>query len=249
VTEKSSNFIIGMKDAHSTHEKGVAESLTYKLVIFDFDGTLADTFPWFLSVVDQVADAFNLKRIDRNRVDQLRGLEIINLLQTIDVPVWRLASIGAYIRRLMTNDVHRIPLFKGVDQLIEALSDKDVQIALVSSNSYQNVREILGLKIADRINYFECGVSLFKKQTKFKKVLANSGVSSHETICIGDEIRDLKAANAANIPFGAVSWGFTDIEALMALSPNEVFHSVEEIYEKIVPGQVDQSIRPAGFPA
>jgi phosphoglycolate phosphatase len=53
-------------------------------------------------------------------------------------------------------------------------------------------------------------------------------------LCIGDEIRDLEAAAKAGIPFGAVAWGFTQIEALQAHAPAEVFMRMDEIAERIL---------------
>ena len=46
--------------------------MTYKLVIFDFDGTLADSFPWALQVMDDVADRYRLRRINRADIDAIR---------------------------------------------------------------------------------------------------------------------------------------------------------------------------------
>jgi len=221
----------------------------YKLVIFDFDGTLANTFPWFLGIVDQIVDRFQLKRFEKDTLDDLRSMDIPSLLKSHDIPLWKLAAIGSYVRKLMSNEIHQIALFRGVDNLLQALSDAGIQLALVSSNSYQNVRGVLGDENASRIRYYACGVSLFKKQTKFKHVLAESGVLPGEALCIGDEIRDLQAASAAKIPFGAVSWGFTDIEAMKALAPGEVFYSIEEIYEKIIAPPFGQVFDPPGLPA
>lgn len=223
--------------------------MTYKLIIFDFDGTLADTYPWFLSVADQVSDAFNLKRLDRNRLDELRNLDVNKVLKYFDIPIWRFAAIGVYIRQLMTQDIHNISLFNGVDLLIQSLVEKDIEIALVSSNSYQNVCKVLGQSIIENIKYYECGVSINRKQAKFKKILSHSGIPSHQTLCIGDEIRDLRAAKAANIPFGAVSWGYTNVEALAELSPALIFQSVEEIYEKIILEPLELAFHPAALPA
>ena len=95
------------------------------------------------------------------------------------------------------------------------------------------MRRILGPENEALIQYYECGVQLFGKQAKLKKVLKQSGTLPGEAICIGDEIRDIQAARKAKIPFGAVAWGFTKVEALLAYAPNEVFSSVGEIAEKI----------------
>lgn len=92
---------------------------------------------------------------------------------------------------------------------------------------------MLGPQNASLIKYFECGVSLLGKPPKFRKILRKSGAEPDETICIGDEIRDSQAARKNNLAFGAVAWGYTKFEALVAESPQEVFTSVDEIVDKI----------------
>jgi len=64
-------------------------------------------------------------------------------------------------------------------------------------------------------------------------VLRSSGVTAAEAICVGDEIRDLEAARGEGIAFGAVSWGYTNPEALQAHGPEEMFSSVDEILQKL----------------
>jgi phosphoglycolate phosphatase len=83
------------------------------------------------------------------------------------------------------------------------------------------------------IDDFECGVSVFGKAVKLRRVLSRNETPPGESIYVGDEIRDIEAAQDAGMAFGAVSWGYNRIEALRAHSPSEVFSSVSEILEKI----------------
>ena len=207
--------------------------MKYKLIIFDFDGTLADTFPFVLSIMDQVIDKYGLKRINPGEIEMLRGYDTRKIMKHLGVPLWKAPVIGRHALRLLAKEIHRLALFEGVEQLLQSLSSKGIQLAIVTSNSYGNVRRILGPENAALIQYYECGVPLFGKQAKLRKVLKKSGIAPGEAICIGDEIRDIQAAQKAKIPFGAVAWGFTKMEALRAQSPSVVFASVAEMEEKI----------------
>jgi phosphoglycolate phosphatase len=133
----------------------------------------------------------------------------------------------------MALDIANIALFPGVDRLLRGLSDRGIGTAIVTSNSIDNVRRVLGPGNAARIQHYGCGVSIFGKRAKLRGVLRGSGVAAGEAICIGDEIRDLEAARAEGIAFGAVSWGYTRPEALLAQEPQEVFSTVEEILQKL----------------
>ncbi len=209
--------------------------MKYKLAIFDFDGTLANSLPWFMSVVNEVADKYKFKRIEHHEVDLLRGYSAKRIMQHLAVPTWKMPLIGNHMLKMMAKDIGQIGLFEGVDDLLQHLSSNGVKLAIVSSNSLENIRQVLGPKTSALINDYECGVSIFGKQVKFRKILRRSGVLPGEAICIGDEIRDLEAAKKEQIPFGAVAWGATRVEALEAHGPTEVFARVEDIVEKIIP--------------
>ncbi len=215
--------------------KGIKKHLVvkYDLVIFDFDGTLADTFQWFIGVINDVADRYRFKRVAKQDIESIRRLDAGNVLKYLDVPLWKIPMIARHMRKLMAADIHRISLFQGVDGLLRGLSKKGITLALMSSNSYENVRTILGPQNAVLIDYYECGVSIFRKKAKLKKILSKSGIPHAKSIYIGDEIRDLKAAREAKILFGGVSWGYNSVESLKPLSPELLFESIDKILDKV----------------
>jgi phosphoglycolate phosphatase len=174
------------------------------MAIFDFDGTLADSFPWFLAAVNRLAECYRFHPIEPQEVETLRGYPARRLVHHLGVPAWKLPLIARHLRRLMAADISRIALFPGVDRLLHGLAARGAQLAVVSSNSAGNVHRVLGPHNAALIGHYACGVSLFGKPSKLRSVLRRSGVSAGAAICIGDEIRDLEASRAAGIAFGAV---------------------------------------------
>jgi phosphoglycolate phosphatase len=205
----------------------------YKLAIFDFDGTLADTLPWFFSAVNRMADIHGFKRIKAGDVETLRGYSARQVVKHLGIPAWKLPRIGIDMRRLMAEDIGSIRPFDGIGAMLQGLSDKGVALAIVTSNAYDNVRHVLGAECAALISYYECGTSLFGKRGRLRSILKNSDVRPGEAIFIGDELRDLDAARAQGIPFGAVAWGYTHVEVLEAHAPVAVFAAVAEVVEKV----------------
>lgn len=206
----------------------------YRVVIFDFDGTLADSFPWFADIYNSVADRYSFPRQDRAAIERLRTLSGRQLVRHLGVPAWKVPLIAAHVRRLKARDAHLISLFPGVEPLLLRLSNAGVTLAIVSSNSYDNVRSIIGAQNARLVEHFECGASIFGKQSRFERLLRRTGVAPAEILCVGDEIRDAEAARGAGIPFGAVTWGFTAREALLAQEPAELFTRVAEIGDTVL---------------
>lgn len=207
--------------------------MRYKLAIFDFDGTLADSFPWFLGIWNQVAARYRFRQIEEHEIETLRGYDARKMIAHFGVPLWKMPLIAQYVRKLMARDIDQISLFPGVDRLLKDLEGDGVVLAIVTSNSLENVRRVLGAQSETLVRHYECGASIFGKRPKLRKVLRSSGVAFAEAICIGDEIRDIQAAHAENIAFGAVSWGYTRLDALSAYAPREIFTAVEEIREKL----------------
>ena len=111
--------------------------MKYKLIIFDFDGTLADTYPWFTQVLNEVADKYKFKKVAESEYEKLRGYDTNEILQYLGVPLWKMPMIANHMRKLMYKDIHQISLFEGIDNLLHCLSNKGVILAVVSSNSYK----------------------------------------------------------------------------------------------------------------
>ena len=203
------------------------------LVIFDLDGTLADSFPWFLSVVNGVAREHGFRPIADADIEPLRRAGSREILRRLDVPLWKLPAIGRRMRALKREQVDRIPLFPGIPVMLQALSDAGITLALVSSDNEDNARAQLGASAA-HFSHFACGASLFGKAAKFKRILRRTGVAPTQAIAIGDEVRDIEAARAAGIACGAVTWGYAAPAALRALRPDLVFERMDDIARALI---------------
>lgn len=201
----------------------------HRLAIFDFDGTLADTFPWFVGVLNGVADRYGFSRVKADEVEMLRGYDARQIMRHLRVPSWKLPFIANHMRRLMARDIDGIRLFDGVPDILRTLTDRGVTVAIVSSNSVENIRRILGPEVAGQVAQYGCGASLFGKAAKFRRMLRTTGVPAPYAIGIGDEVRDIEAARRAGMACAAVAWGYTRGDALAARHPDRLLTRVEQI--------------------
>ena len=205
----------------------------YRLIIFDFDGTLADSFGWAAGLVNQFADQYGFRRIEPHEQESLRSLDAKTLIQHLGVPAWKIPIMAAHVRKLMGQQIEQIPLFAGISDQLHCLAADGRTLAVVSSNAEQNIRRVLGAEDAALFTWYECGAGIFGKAPKLKSVLRKSGVAPAQAILIGDELRDQHAAEQVQMAFGAVAWGYTNYEALLARTPDVAFDRVEDLGEKL----------------
>ncbi|ANC91386.1 HAD family hydrolase [Azospirillum humicireducens] len=213
-----------------SHRAGPGRSAGgYRLAIFDFDGTLADSFPWFIGVLNGVADRYGFNRVRRDEVEQLRGYDARQIMRHLRVANWKLPFIASHMRRLMARDIEGIRLFDGIPDMLRMLNGRGVTVAIVSSNSVENIRRILGPDAAGQVGHYGCGASLFGKAAKFRKILKMTGIPADRAIGIGDEVRDIDAARKVGIGCAAVAWGYARADALAARRPDRLLARVDEI--------------------
>ncbi|WP_298875911.1 HAD-IA family hydrolase [uncultured Bradyrhizobium sp.] len=202
--------------------------MSYALAIFDLDGTLVDSFPWFLRTINDIADRFGFRRVRDEDIEELRHSSTREILNRLEVPVWKLPAIARYARRLKGQAASEISLFAGTDAMLRTLAGNGVQLALVTSDSEVNARQKLGASAA-LFQHFDCAASVFGKPAKFRRVIRRAGVVAQDVISIGDEVRDIEAARAVGVACGAVSWGYAAPAALQALAPDYMFECIHAI--------------------
>ncbi|HWV37357.1 MAG TPA: HAD hydrolase-like protein [Vulgatibacter sp.] len=203
----------------------------YDLAIFDLDGTLADTMAQFGSFVMRAAERFGLPPIDEARLEGFRDVDPKAIVEELRIPFWKVPRIARYMRALAAEEP--IALFEGAGELLRALPARGVKVAIVTSNSEANLRRALGGELFDAIEHRECGVSLWGKASRLRKVARRSRVPLDRAIYVGDELRDADAAASAGMDFGAVSWGYNRPEALRAKNPRHLFADLDDLATKI----------------
>lgn len=167
----------------------------YRLVLFDFDGTLADTFPLFLRLLDDVSRQFALRPLAADELKALRGMSITRILSVVGVSRRCLPAILRHARLRMAEERDSILLFPGVTTLLESLADS-------------------GSALAARVDAFACGVGLFGKARKVREVLRRLEVAGEHAAFVGDEERDISAARRAGVASVAVTWGYASGDAI-----------------------------------
>ncbi|HXP98045.1 MAG TPA: HAD hydrolase-like protein [Telmatospirillum sp.] len=206
----------------------------YKLIIFDFDGTLADSLSTLQGTLNKAAARFGFRQLTDDEFVMLRSRGNREFIRYLGVPMWKVPMIAANMRRMASDDADSLSLFPGAGAVLRRLHDAGIGLAVVSSNSRATIVRVMGAEIAALFSHYECGVGIFGKAAKFRKVLRRMDLPGSSAIAIGDEARDIDAAHEAGIDAGAVTWGFATSELLRCHTPEILFNSMSEIADRLV---------------
>lgn len=193
----------------STPASGRLPARRFDLAVFDLDGTLADSFAFFVTSHNRLARRHRFRPVAGHEMEMLRGWNPRRIMRHTGLPAWRLP----WVARDALHDLHA----------------RGVRLALVTSNSEANGRRILGEDVWGLLAHVECGASLFGKARRLRRVLARTGVAAVRAVYVGDQTSDAEAARQAGMAFAAVAWGYASAAALQACQPDAWLQDVADL--------------------
>jgi phosphoglycolate phosphatase-like HAD superfamily hydrolase len=201
-----------------------------KAIIFDFDGTLADSF----SVMLQILHTLIRRKLVKEDISRLRGMRSRDVLRELHISPWRALFLSAKVRHLMSDRMNEIPLIPGIDQALRVLAHS-YPLYILSANSVANAREFLTRNhIADVFSGVYGGVQPWMKRGALKKILKERKLNVGDVWYVGDGYLDVKAAHRAGMKAVAVAWGYSNIHVLESCHPEALVFSSEELVEHFV---------------
>ncbi len=190
------------------------------LVIFDFDGTIADSFAESLSAYNRIAPRLRLRTVAKDEVPALRRLGAGQLMQALGVPMWKLPRLMIAVRAELMDHFDGVRPVPGIDEALRALAAADHRLAIVTSNSQTNVRAFLARHDLDVFTTIAAGASIFGKARRLRRLVRAANGVHLPAAYVGDTPPDIRAARDAAIAAVGVTWGFADRGPLAAEAPD-----------------------------
>lgn len=212
----------------------------YKIVIFDLDGTLANT-------IDDLADATNvgltmagLPTHPVEKYKQMVGSGIVNLVKRAmkpveDEKVFEIVKNG-FDEYYKEHSIDKTSAYEGTEELLNELSKRGIETAVLSNKPDEFVAKILK-KIFPNHNF----TYAWGKKPEYKikpspdalnAILTLTGFSRNECIYVGDSDVDCFTAQNAGVKCCGVSWGFRGREELENAGADEVIDAPLQLIEK-----------------
>jgi phosphoglycolate phosphatase len=192
--------------------------MSNQLILWDFDGTLANTLGLALEAYNELATEYGFRQVDDP--EEVRNQNMRQFLKSHKVPAWRVPSLFARFLKSMKSAIGTVQLFPGITDAVRELKQAGFRHGIVSSNSTSNIQECLKHNCADGLFDDVCGTSqLFGKERRIRTALKQFDVTTEQCLYIGDEVRDIEAAQAGRVAVGCVGWGLNSPEMLSGHSP------------------------------
>lgn len=204
--------------------------MSIKVMVFDFDGTLVDTFETLLKIVERLADEFGYPAPTPEKIEHLKNLPSRQIIKNVDVSLIKIPALLRRVKRELNQEIYNIQLIPGMQTALIELKHQGIQLGIITSNSKENVLAVLEKHQLENCFDFIYGeTSIFGKHRTINKLLKQIKIRPEEIIYVGDETRDIVAAKKSKIKAIAVSWGFNSKKALQAQNPDFLIDRPESL--------------------
>ncbi len=201
--------------------------------MFDFDGTLADMKRLIMEVGNEIAAKKGWPKVDEATYEELSRGNIKDALKHLGIPLYEVPFALLTARKLLALRVDEVKLFPGIKELINQLHNQRHEIFVLSTNSRKLVTEVLAKNgLSDKMTVLPSS-GLFGKAPALKKLLITKRTTKNKVWLIGDELRDVEAAQKAGVRSIAVTWGLQHPDALKLSKPDFVANNPAEILKQI----------------
>ena len=210
--------------------------MRYPALIFDFDGTIADTLLAARHHYNQLAEEYGYRTISREELPGIRDLDVKSALAHLNIPKRKVPLLLARGRRLLKNNIRFLPLIEGMAEALPLLRKKAHFFGILTSNATENVEAFLEEhRIRELFTFISSTSKLSGKSKHLRSIARTFSLNPAEILYIGDEIRDIRAAQKAGIDIAAVTWGFNSRDSLAVRSPLHLVESPAELTKLIMP--------------
>lgn len=205
-----------------------------KVVIFDFDGTLADTLETLLAITNRLAVEFGYPKIDMEAVQQLQHLSSRDIIRQSQIPVFKIPFLLRRLKADLKREIRDVALFPGIAESLHEMYQHGHILGIVTSNSTDNVNAFLDThRLAHLFDFVHSGTTIFGKHRVISRILKQHGFDKNQVVYVGDETRDIESAAKIPVSIVSVTWGFNTRQVLAQYQPDYLIDHPRELVQII----------------
>ncbi|MGK7917919.1 MAG: HAD-IA family hydrolase [Prochloraceae cyanobacterium] len=204
------------------------------VIVFDFDGTIADTYDAILAIANRLSGEFGYKPVNKTELAQLKQLSSREIIKQSEISIFTLPFLLRRLKEELTKEIIQLNPILGIDEVLYQLKKQGYQLGIITSNIEANV--VAFLKANNLLSLFDfifSGTTIFGKHKVINQFLKQNHLTTEQVIYVGDETRDIKAAKKSKVKVIAVSWGFNSPSVLAQYQPDFLIHKPQELMKVI----------------
>ena len=205
-----------------------------RTIVFDFDGTIADTLSVVIRIANKFAEHYGYKKIPLSDLPKLREKKPSQVLKHLGISIFKLPIVARKIRFEMNKEIVHLETAVDLRKTLVNLKEKGCVLGILTTNSRENVIEFLKNNNLELFDFVYAGRAVYGKSRLLKKLMKDKTIPHEDPIYVGDEIRDIEAAKKAGIRVIGVAWGYNSKDALQKAKPDHVVEKPEELQEIIL---------------
>ncbi|RUO60363.1 HAD-IIIA family hydrolase [Pseudidiomarina insulisalsae] len=207
----------------------------YRLIIFDWDGTLMDSIGRIVSAMRATATT---QQLPVPSVQAVRDIIGLSLEPAIERLFGRLTSdqhaafLAQYRDQYVDLDPTPTPLFPGVETMLHNLREQGYLLAIATGKARRGLDRVLTeTALQDVFHFTRCADESISKPhpQMLHELMAAAQCSADETLMIGDSVHDLKMARAAKVDALGVDFGTHEALLLQQHQPLAVLSSWQQL--------------------
>ena len=204
-------------------------------LLFDFDGTLANSFDCVIDKANLLAEKFSFKTISSQEKETLRNLSSIEVIRFLKVPKYKIPTLIFHMQKELRTAMLDIKPFETLKSILETLYADDKHImGILTSNSLDNVTAWLRKNHMQHLfKFIHVEATYFSKHHLIKKTLSKYKIDKTKALYICDETRDIDAASKNNIKTAAVTWGYNSEKTLLKSHPSFIIRKPNDLLDVI----------------
>jgi phosphoglycolate phosphatase len=216
--------------------------MTAKVILFDFDGTIADTYQAIANITNQLSTEFGYKALDQEELVLIKNLSSREIVKRSEISIFKLPFLIRRVRDELSKEIAELDPIQGISQTLFELKKRGYILGIVTSNNHENVDIFLANNQLDHLfTYVYCSTAIFGKHRVLNQVIREHNLNVSDVIYVGDETRDIRSARKSHISVVAVSWGFNATGILQEHQPDYLIAKPSELLEAIALWQPCQS--------
>lgn len=207
-----------------------------KLIILDFDGTIADTRPVILNTFHRTLDAMHLPQHTDDEIAATIGLPLLKAFPVLEPMDEEMAALCTATYRRIFEDVNAeigVPMFPHVADTLRQLHNQGCTLSIATSRGYKSVVDFIkGFHLDDIITFVIAAEDVKHAKPDAEpviKTLKHYGMKAEDAVVIGDTHFDILMGRNAGCATIGVTYGNGSRESLIEAGADMVVDDFAEI--------------------